>query len=972
MNEPVRILVVEDNPGDFRLIERQLARDGMVSRCRRVADLATLTDALATESWDAVLSDYNLPGMDFGEVLTLVQKRDPNLPLVLVSGSVGEERAVGLLKLGAWDFVLKENLGRLVSAVEHGLREAAERHARREAEAALRDSEEKYRTLVEGLKTEYFFYRHDTDGHFTYISPSVTGILGYSPEEFSTHVTAYMTDSPVNRDVAHYTAQSLQGIQPPVYEVEILHRDGSIHRLEVLESPVFDADGKVVAVEGLARDITKRKQAERIQNLSREVLEILNGDGELADSISRILAAVKEGLGCDAVGIRVQEGEDFPYLSQRGFSHDFMLKENSLLVRDAKGGVCREADGTPRLECTCGLVLKGRAGPANPLLTPGGSFWTNDSLASDGLPAEKDPRLHPRDECSHQGYASVALVPIRGKQRILGIMQLNARRKGQFSAEMVAALEEMACHIGETLVRKRAEEALAASERRYRTLFEGGGEGIVVVDAEDQRLLYANLAACRLLGYEREDLLGREVTDICAMGELTGILGRDLRRRNIRAEEVPCRRKDGSVIHVDVSTAPIEFDGRRCVVGFLADVSERRRMAAEKEKLEDQLRQTQKLEAVGSLAGGVAHDFNNLLTGIKGYTELVLDDLAPDCAGREDMEGILDLVNRATDLTRQLLIFSRRQPLRAETLDLNEVVRDQLKMLGRLLRENIRVDFLPDPALGLVEADPGQIGQILMNLAINARDAMPQGGRLLIETSNVDQVVSATTEGGVRNAGAHVLLAVSDEGCGMSKETLERIFEPFFTTKEVGKGTGLGLATVHGIVRQHGGDIRVYSEPGNGTTFRIYLPRVAGGPRTMPEMPAKEAIVPGSGTILLVEDEPSVRLVLARWLGKWGYTVHQAGSPDEAEEVAARIHGPLDLLLTDVVMPGRSGFDLYDSLSAARPGLKAVFMSGYTEESVKWRGSVGEGLLFLEKPIDMENLADCLRQILSGERNGGR
>ena len=393
------------------------------------------------------------------------------------------------------------------------------------------------------------------------------------------------------------------------------------------------------------------------------------------------------------------------------------------------------------------------------------------------------------------------------------------------------------------------------------------------------------------------------------------------------------------------------------VVGVWVDVTERR-------QLEEQFRQAQKMEAVGRLAGGVAHDFNNLLTAITGYSDLLLMDLDPQDERRQDVAEIKRAAVAAADLTRQLLAFSRRQVLAPRIIDLNAVVSGAQKLLGRLIGEDVTVETRLDPALASVRADPGQMEQVLMNLAVNARDAMPNGGRLTIETANVMVDTEFAPERPGPAAGPHVLMAVSDTGIGMDEATKARIFEPFFTTKEIGKGTGLGLATVYGIVKQSDGFIWVYSEPGKGSTFKVYLPRVDGPPESLETAARPARSLRGTETIMVAEDTAAVRAVVRDVLERHGYTVVEAATGREAAQLAGRRPGGIDLLVTDVVMPELSGRDLVRELRTVKPDLKVLYMSGYTDDAVLRQGMLEPGAAFIQKPFRPDDLARRIRDLL--------
>jgi PAS domain S-box-containing protein len=508
--------------------------------------------------------------------------------------------------------------------------------------------------------------------------------------------------------------------------------------------------------------------------------------------------------------------------------------------------------------------------------------------------------------------------------------------------------------------RLRMEEALRASEERYRTIVEAAHEGIWALDAAG-RTTFVNHRLTELLGAPAAALFGRPLLDFVPAADRDAVRA-DLARHRAApgVQEIRLCRQDGAILHALVSATPLPSPTGRPAGTLLmvTDVTERRR-------LEAQFRQAQKMEAIGRLAGGVAHDFNNLLTVINGYSELLL---AGPAAGpqRPALEEIHKAGARAALLTRQLLAFSRQAVLEPRVLDLNAVVRESERLIRRLVGEDVAVHAHLALDLGQVRADPGQLHQVILNLVVNARDAMPTGGRLELTTANVELCPGRPPEPDAARGGPFVLLAVSDTGCGMTPEVLARICEPFFTTKPVGQGTGLGLATVYGIVRQSDGHLAVASAPGRGTTFKVYLPRVGWEePRPADGEPAA-ALPRGGETILLVEDEAPVRRYAAQVLEGLGYRVLTAADGAEARAVTAAHPEPLDLLVTDVVMPHQSGRQLAEALQAQRPGLKVLFMSGYTEDAVVRHGVRSAEAAILHKPFSPAALAHQVRQILDG------
>ena len=394
------------------------------------------------------------------------------------------------------------------------------------------------------------------------------------------------------------------------------------------------------------------------------------------------------------------------------------------------------------------------------------------------------------------------------------------------------------------------------------------------------------------------------------------------------------------------------------------DIALRKKAEEEKSMLEAQLRHVQKMDAIGLLAGGIAHDFNNLLMPIIGYVELGMMKLSPETELYTDLKRVREATARATDLTRQILAFSRKQVFEMQVIDLNSVVADFKKMVKRLIGEDIDLQVFPELDLYEIKADKGQLEQVLMNLAVNARDAMPAGGKLTIKTANVylDKAYLKQSAA-ARPPGLYVMLAVSDTGCGMDAETRQKIFEPFFTTKEKGKGTGLGLSTVFGIIKQHGGCIRVDSEPGRGTTFKIYLPQAEGTAQTREMTTAEPAVLCGMETVLVVEDDELVRQLVCKTLTSCGYNVLEATDPKDALRLASENRETLGLLLTDVIMPGMNGKELYRKTAAIHPDIEVLYMSGYTNDVIAHHGILDEGVNFLQKPFTVQNLTQKVRQV---------
>ena len=510
--------------------------------------------------------------------------------------------------------------------------------------------------------------------------------------------------------------------------------------------------------------------------------------------------------------------------------------------------------------------------------------------------------------------------------------------------------------------RKRAEEALRRSEASYRGLVEHAAYGIYRATT-DGKFLMVNPALFTMLGYaSAEDLLKLDVgraayVDPAARARIVA----RCEQFGSAIEEVAWRRRDGSVITVRLSGRPVRGpDGAiECFEFIVEDVTEQR-------ALEERLRQTQKMEAVGRLAGGIAHDFNNLLTAILGSVDFLRRALGPEHPEHAETEEIQKAAVRAADLTRQLLAFSRQQVLAPKVLELDALVTNLEKMLRRLIGEDVELRFAPKAARAAVRADPGQLEQVIVNLVVNARDAMPRGGKLTIETATVDLDATYAWEHGTVEPGRYVMLAVTDTGVGIDRAARARLFEPFFTTKEFGKGTGLGLATVYGIVKQSGGYIWVYSEPGQGATFKVYLPRVEPGGEPLAARPSPARALGGTETILLAEDEAAVRNLARRVLEKHGYKLLLAATGRDGVQLATQHAGPIDLLVTDVVMPEMGGRELAQRLAALQPGLKVLYLSGYTDDMIVRHGVLEAGVAFLQKPFTPDTLLRKIREVLDG------
>jgi PAS domain S-box-containing protein len=1127
MSEPCHILVIEDCEADFKLIEHHLKTHGLAASCHQVASRAELNAALDTGSWDVVLSDYLVPQLNFEDSLRVLQARLPEAPVILVSGAIGEERAIELLKSGVWGFVLKDNLTRLASQIERSLRESAEIRERKRAEAEMkRQGGELVRLNAEltrsnratlnlmqnaiaaralqeqanaALRQEITVRKQaelaqqesarqlqrvidsmddgitvsDPAGHFEIFNPAMREITGYAMEEANG-----------TRDFAGLIYPDSKEHQEVFDELKEIVTGGGIHRVETVMR-AKDGSRKVLFVStslfnfknqgmflSVYRDITARKQAE-------EALRRLNRELRASSKCNRILMrAVDEPtllndicrVICDEAGYRLawvgyaenDEAKTVRPVAWGGFDDGYVAHAN-----------LSWADGAERAQ-----------GPGGAAIRSGKTVYIQDFTT--------DPRMSPwRESALQHGYRSAIALPLKGENAsVFGFLLIYSTGINAFTPDEIRLLEDMAGDLafGITVLRgrigrKQAEEAMIASEVRYRRLFDASKDGILILNAKTGRIVDVNPFLIELLGYSRETFFGKHLWELGFFKDIAAneanfqelqakdyirydnlaletsggrridvefvsnaylVDGFRVMQCNIRditgrkrAEEAHARlataveqaaeaivitdlqgtiqyvnpafekisgyaraealgqnprilksgkqdaefyrqmwavlgrgetwkghftnqRKDGMLYEEEATISPIR-DTQGAVINFVAI----KRDVTHEVQLEAQFRQSQKLEAVGTLAGGVAHDFNNILQILSMEAGLLKGSGGLSPAQVKYADQINATVDRAAALTRQLLLFSRKEILQPRDLDLSLAIANLTKMLRRTLGENIEVQLKLAAQPLFVHADPAMLDQVLMNLAVNARDAMPQGGQLAITTAGVEFDEFAAAQSPSARPGSFVCLSVADTGSGIPPEVLPKIFEPFFTTKGVGKGTGLGLATVFGIVQQHHGWLSVYTEAGQGTTFKVYLPRLVGMSNQIIAQKMLAPVPTGKETILLVEDESALRAYMSLTLASLGYRVLEAPTGVQALEVWQEHGGKIRLLLTDLMLPeGMTGNELAQHLLRENPKLKVVYMSGYSTEIVGKDLSLVEGVNFLAKPFVLSKLAQTIRKCL--------
>ncbi|HEY0704330.1 MAG TPA: PAS domain S-box protein [Candidatus Acidoferrales bacterium] len=799
---------------------------------------------------------------------------------------------------------------------------------RNHAEQARREAEERLRMLFENAVEGIF--QASVDGKLLSVNPALARMCGFaSPQEMEasgSNVSADFYADPQAR--AEFTRRMQADGAVERFEYQLRRKNGS--RIWVSENArvVRDASGAVVAYEGTMEDITDLKRAEVERQATFEIIRSVNVTDNLDDLLYLIHQALKKVLNADNCFVALYEPKS------EMFHFPFFVDQFDQAPPPQQVG----------RSCTAHVYKTGRA-----MLIPQTVF--------DQLVAEGEVELVGTPSPSWLG------APLRTPVETIGVVVVqNYENETAYNERDVEFLSSVGGQIALAIERKRAEEKIRESEARLRVLVEQLPAGLWTID---KNLCFTSAVGAGLakLGLKRDSVAGVSLQEYFGTSDPT-FLPIAAHRRAVAGEAMTFHAewKGGSyTCHVEpLRSKDGELQGAICMA---LDISDRR-------QLEEQLRQAQKMEAVGRLAGGIAHDFNNLLMVIQGYADLLAERLPEGDALRRNAEQIQTASQRATSLTRQLLAFSRKQMLAPKVLNIQGVVADMEKILRRLIGEDVQLETNSAPDLGLVKADRSQIEQVILNLAVNARDAMPEGGRLTIETANAELDASfAHHPPAVLTAGKYVMLAVTDNGVGMDTETQTHIFEPFFTTKEKGKGTGLGLATVYGIVKQSGGYVWVYSEPGRGTSFKVYLPRIEEEtPLPNVDIPAKSRANPrGSETVLLVEDEKGVRELAREYLKMIGYAVIEAEDGYAALELAAMHEGKIDLLMTDVVMPGISGRELSQRMKAVRPDIQVLFMSGYTDQAVVNHGILETDAVLLQKPFTLNALALKLREILGAE-----
>lgn len=1171
MSRPLRVLNIEDSARDADLILSHLTRAGYDLTICRVETAEAMRAALATEQWDVILCDYSMPQFNALQALEVLKETELDLPFIVISGTAGESVAVEAMRAGAHDYLMKDNLVGLGTAIEREMHESQNRRARQRAESALRQSEDRYRDLVE--YSHDLICTHDLDGRILSVNREAERVLGYNEASLLRVNLRNVTSQDEFEDYiarlkAAGNASGVMTVETRAGEKRIWEYANTL-RTEGVASPV---------VRGRARDVTEHRRAEAALKASEaelralfeamtDVIVVLDADGRhlkiappndsaenpAADRLGKTLHEVFPKQTADFflhhVRRALEDGQlhRFEYNLPVNGSEQWFSGSVSPMTSDSVVWIARDITSRKRREAERRLIFEIIEGV---ITTPNldellklihqsidkvlyakncyvalydelrdlihFEFWVDEFddvppprpigegftsyvlrtgqplLLTENLKKE----MYERGEVSDSGRPSACWlgVPLRTPAGTIGVLVLQHYEKDcAYSTHDLELLSSIGDQIALAIERKRAEERIRESEERYRVVAETATDVIVTID-QDSTILFVNRAVERVFGYAVSELVGKKITmlmpeymrevhkaaisEYCSTGQ---------KHINWDAVDLPGLHKTGREIPLELSFGEFTRNGKRYFTGIARDVTERRnaehelsrseeryrdivenahdiiythdllgnytsvnnageqitgysreealsmnileivapefiekaremirrkltgesltayeleiiakdghRIAIEvnsklvfqdglpvgvqgiardvtkRKQLEEQLRQSQKMEAIGRLAGGIAHDFNNLLTAITGYSEISMKPLRDEDPLLSNLQEIKKAGDRAASLTRQLLAFSRKQVLQPKLLDLNSVVVDMERMLRRLIGADIDLCTALDPKVSSIKADPGQIEQIIMNLAVNARDAMPKGGKLTIETRNVFLDEEYARRHIAVTPGPFVMLAVSDSGAGIDSEIQTRIFDPFFTTKAVGEGTGLGLSTVYGIVKQSGGNIWVYSEVGAGTTFKIYLPSTDESAQIYKRETGHEEFLRGTETVLLAEDEAIVRNLACQVLRTYGYQVLEATDGNSALGISNNHAAPIHLLITDLIMPGMSGRNLATRLTESRPEMKVLYMSGYADAAIVHHGVLDKGANFIQKPFSTDVLAIRVREVLDTRFN---
>ncbi len=929
MSRELRLLILEDDPHDAELAVAHLERAGYSCQWERVETRQAFLARLETARVDLVLADYNLPSFDGLTALKLFRQRDPDTPFILISGTLGEEKAIESLKAGATDYVLKDRLSRLEPVVARALEEAQERRRRRRAEEELRRATNMLNSILTSA-TEYAIAATDLNFRIIHYNPAAERMFGYTAQEV---IGRTVQDVHLRQEgQREHFARAIHTIEREgrwEYDLEWKDPQGALRIIHMVVMPMRDETGASIGYILFAQDVTERKRIERMFSQLQEQTSQLVGELEAEQLYQGILRAARLIVPADLAILPLldEEGVELRYLAAEGERAESLLHRVHPLA-------------------SLGLA---------PLAVRERTLVQSDDLMN-------DPRVSRKYVELLNMRVGVAVPLIKG-ERVLGALTL-LRRDEPFDENERRALTIFANTAAGLIDSARLYERARQAERRYRDLYENAPDGYYAVDAHGV-ITEMNATMLKWLGYRHEELLGRRRFEELLAPESRDryhwLVERCQEQGALENVELELISREGRRFPVRINAKAIWEEGN--YAGCRATV---RDIARERE-LEAQLLQAQKLESLGTLVGGIAHDFNNMLTGILGFTQLLMRQVEPRGPIYEGLGRIEVLGERAADMIRQLLAFSRQDVGEKRRLMLRPFLKEVGKLLERVIPENIELVLELSPEELWVNADPTQLQQVIMNLVVNARDAMPEGGQLRITMAPVCLDEAFCRAHPDLQPGRYIRLSVGDTGVGIPEDIRSRIFDPFFTTKEVGKGTGLGLPVVYGIVKNHGGAIEVQSEVGRGTTVHIWLPLAEKG--TAGEETARTEAPGGTETILLVEDEPSVLELGKMALEHFGYRVLTAENGLEALATYEAHRDEIALVILDMVMPRLGGPETFRELKRINPGVRVLLATGYDTTQTTAQSLLDEGASgLMRKPYQIHELAQAVRAALESSK----
>ena len=942
-----RILIVDDNSNDAALMVRTLKKADMDITELVVSDRQEYARAVEEFEPDVVLTDYQLPSFNGSDAMRTLHTVRPLVPAIIVTGSLGDERAAELVREGAADYILKGNLHRLPVAVKRVIRESEQRHrqnqAEREAEAQGTRLSQLFAGSMDGIVVL------DARGEIVDANPAAAELLGYASEEL---IGTSWAELVADTEEIPGSLRNLNGSDDKIRRYLAVRRKNGEHiDLDVTLTVEHQSDGAVFGFV-IFRDVTDQLRMEHELRRERELQTVLRiiahkiaPDGKEYPDLAEPLEVIRQFIGWPLAHL---------YALDRKTG---MLESTLVWCGEIDSDLKAFVEGTERYSFESGEGLIGE------VFETSASIWIED--------LDEDSRFRRRDLARNVGLRSAVACPVMADGQPAAVIELFSRNTESVNETVVESFRLIGHEMGRLFERMQFDQFMRERQWELETLVQNAPDIILRTD-EDRRIKLVS-PAISLFGISVRDVVGLTLSEAAsrydfsqdAVRQITELS--DLVWNSGKPESLEWNIDiDGRKVHLHTIVSP-EFDDRRRMVSILSitrDISEQAEMAESLKRSQKQLQHAQRLESVGRLAGGVAHDFNNILTAMNGYLFLIRQIVTPESKIGGYIEHVNSAAERAARLTQQLLLFSRRAPSEMGSIEVNKIVNEMMKMLSRLIGENIQLTTRLTDESTRVTGDAGKLEQVVMNLVINARDAMPDGGSIVIKTNRERERLPYQSDGNSREVDV-VRMSVRDTGTGMDEETKARIFEPFFTTKGRERGSGLGLSVVFGIVEEHGGTVSVKSAPGKGSTFHLLIPAAGSAESSEADRNSEYPVgveAPGIH-LLLVEDDEEIRQMVHRVLSRNGIQVEVAATLGEAERVVSAGKG-VDIVVADIVLPDGSGAELPGRLGLDVP---YVFSSGYLEDRSDMDRIRGMGFPFLQKPYDISTLVSTVNEVLRGE-----